>query len=282
MTINRYAAYSDYCDNYSEDWSNSGSAALFSTGSSSWNPSRMPGYPTFTLGFEQASDHTAGAQIVTQAPYLQEMLIQLTWHGMSGLDRTTLFNFLLTYDVQLTTGTFRLFNPMIGPALPVRLASDTVPRVTEMGYDRFQVTLTLRVELNYPQSEFYDDLPGSSNNLFVCGSAAFNIPPPLRSTTGNSLRMPQTLERNSSGTPIVYRKGAAIFYQHQYAMALNWTQFINLQAFFFSFTHGGQMQFIWVDSVGGMRFVHLSGNNITVKQTHYDRYECELNLLEEG
>jgi len=280
MTINRYATYGAYADGYSEDWAPSG-AALFTGDGVSFAPSRMHGYPTFTLSWEQASVVSAGGDTRAYAPYVQELLIQLPWSGMSSVDRAALIAFHASPAINGMAGVFSLFNPVIGPALPVRFASDTLPAMPEIAFGRYRVELPLRVNINYPQSLAPGVPAAITGNRFVLGGVAMPFPAPLRPTTGYSIQKPQTLEHNSAGSPIIYGKSLLTLQEHQYSMALDFDGFINLLAFFFSFAHGARNRFAWIEEAGITRTLRLSGRQIIVRQINYNRYETDLNLVEE-
>lgn len=276
--LNRNSTYSDYADGYCEDWTPSG-GALFSGSGQSFAPSRMPGYPTFTMSWEQFSSRSTGAQTFALAPYVQEMLVNLPWQGMRGADRASLVTFFGAMNGMATP--FSLANRMIGPDLPVRFASGTLPQFVELGYDRYKVETLLRVTTNYPAPPSTLAPPSISGNRFICGGAAFPFPIPLRSTTGYSIQRPQTLERNSNGAPVIYSKSRLQLLQHRYAMVLDYEGFLRLQAFFFSFTHGARNQFQWVNESGVSRTLRLAGNQIIIRQTMYNRYETEISMVEE-
>lgn len=276
--INRYSAYGDYADGYCEDWAPSG-AALFSGPGATFAPSRKPGYPTFTMSWEQSSSRSSGAETFALAPYVQELLVALPWQGLSGADRVTLATFFGAMNGMASQ--FTLSNPMIGPDLPVRFATNTLPQIREQGYDRYEVDVQLRVDTNFPAPPSTLAPITITGNRFVCGGAAFFFPIPLRATTGYSIQRPQTLERNSSGGVVIYSKSRLQLLQHQYAMVLDYDGFIRLQAFFFSFTHGPQNRFQWINESGVSRTLRLSNSQITIRQTMYNRYETEINMVEE-
>jgi len=280
MTVNRYVTYGDYADGYCEDWSPSGNVLLTAAGSS-FAPARQPGYPTYVLSWDQASRKSTGGETFACAPYVQELLINLPWAGMAGADKAALVAFFGSADVNGQAGTFTLFSPMIGPSLPVRFASDKLPPMPEIAWDRYRVDLSLRVATNYPQLVSSGAPPAITGNRFVLGSVAIPFPAPLRAGNGYGIDRQQTMERLSDGVPVIYSKSRLILQPHRYAMALDFDGFISLQSFFFTWAHGGQNKFSWINEAGASRTVRLAGNQITVLQTAYNRYETELNLLEE-
>ena len=280
--VNRFATYSDYADGYCEDWAPVGTPALFTAaGGLTFNPARLPGYPTYVMSWEQTSDKSAGADTIARAPYVQELLIQLPWPGMSGADKASLETFYEAAAVNGMAGQFSYYNPTAGPALPVRFADGALAAMPEIAYDRYRVDLSLRVDINYPQMNAPGTPAAIAGNRFVIGGVAIAFPVPLRPSTGYGTAIPQTLERNSVGSPVIYNKSRLTLKQHHLAMVLDYDGFIRLQSFFFSFTHGQRNQFTWYDQDGAARVVRLVDTRITIKQTAYNRYTTEINLVEE-
>jgi hypothetical protein len=91
----------------------------------------------------------------------------------------------------------------------------------------------------------------------------------------------QPTGRDSIGDLVVYDKSRIVRIPHQLAISHTYEDFIALQALFFSFVHGCEKKFTWIDQDGTSRTVRLAGPAINIKQLGYDRFETELNLLEE-
>jgi len=279
--VNRFVTYGDYADGYSEDWSPVGSPALFTaSGGITFAPSRLPGYPTYVMSWEQASAKSAGADSIAYDPYMQELLIQLSWAGMSGADKASLEAFHKS-GVNGMAGQFSYYNPTAGPALPVRFADAALGNMPEVGYDRYRVELTLRVDINYPQMNAPGVPAAITGNRFVIGGVAMPFPIPLRSNSGYEVTIPQTMERNSAGSPIIYNKSRLILKRHQMALVLDFDAFIRQQSFFFTFVHGQRNKFTWYDKDEVSRVVRLADSRITIRQLGYNRYTTAFNLVEE-
>lgn len=279
--IDRYSAYSDYADGYCEDWAPVGSPALFTAaGGLTFAPSRMPGYPTYVMSWEQASEKSSGADTIAFSPYVQELLILLSWAGMSGADKAHLETFFKTTVSGMAAG-FDYFNPITGPTLPVFFVEGALPAMPEIAYDRYSVDLALRVDINYPQMETSGAPAAITGSRFVLGAVAMPFPAAQRPSTGYGISKPQTLDRNSAGAAVVYNKSRLTLQLHHLAMVLDYNAFINLQSFFFTFAHGQRYKFTWYDEAGTARTVRLADAKITIKHVSYNRYTTELNLVEE-
>jgi hypothetical protein len=279
--VNLFTTYGDYADNYCEDWAPVGTPALFALGGSSFAPSRLPGYPTYVMSWEQAAEQSAGADTIAYAPYVQELLIQLAWSSMSGADKAALELFYKTVAVGMSTP-FVYTNLMVtGPSLPVRFADFALPSMPEVAYDRYSAALTLRVDINYPTMETSGTPAAITGNRFVLGAVAMSFPVAVRPASGYGIAKPQTLERNTAGAPVIYVKSHLTLQQHRLAMVLDYDGFIKLQSFFFTFAHGRRYKFTWYDQAETARVVRLGDSRITIKQLGYNRYAVELNLVEE-
>lgn len=279
--VNRFVTYGDYADDYCEDWAPIGTPALFTAaGGLTFAPARFPGYPTYIMRWEQAVEQSAGAATLGYAPYVQELLMQMSWSGMSTTDKASLEVFFKSTAVNAQAGQFSFYNPVIGPALPVRFAESVLPLMPEVAYGRYQVDLSLRVDINYPQMDTSGAPPVLTGNRFVIGAVAMSFPVPLL-PSGYSIERPQTLERNTAGSPVIYNRSRLTLQQHAVPMVLDYDGFIRLQAFFFTFAHGRHRQFVWYDQVGTARTVRLADSQITIKQLAYNRYTTEITLGEE-
>ena len=200
---------------------------------------------------------------------------------ISGTDKAALIAFYKAAAVNGMAGQFTLFHPVIGPALPVRFAGDTLAPMPEVAFDRYRVELGLRVDINYPQMNAPGTPAAITGNRFVLGGVAMSFPVPLQPMSGDGVQKPQTLERNSAGLPVIYNKSKLTLQQHRLAMVLDYDGFIRLQSFFFTFAHGQRHKFTWHDQAETSRVVRLADRQITVTQTAYNRYTTEINLVEE-
>lgn len=281
MPAYRYVTYGDYASGYCEDWTPTGSPALFTSAGATFAPSRLPGYPTYVMSWIQATAISTGADTIAYAPYVQELLIQLPWVSFSGADKASLEAFFKSVTVNGMSGEFSLSNPMSGLIPAVRFATAVLAAMPEIAYDRYQANLTLRISLNYPQLATSGPPPIISGNRFVIGGIAMPFPIPVRPSTGYGITKPQTIERNTAGSPVIYNKSQLTLQQHKLVLVLDYGGFIRLQAFFFSYTHGQRYKFTWYDQNETARSVRLVGTTITIKQTGYNRYETEINLVEE-
>jgi hypothetical protein len=277
--MNRYSIYGDYADGYCEDWAPVGNPPLFGAAGTSFAPARMPGFPTYVLSWGQATQRSAGLQSFGYAPYLQELLIRLSWSGMSAADRGALITFHAAVNGMATP--FSLFSPVAGPTMQVRFSEDTLPEMPEVAFGRHRVDLTLRVANSFPTPPSIGAPQAITGNRFVCLGAAFPFPAPLRPTSGFSLRRPQSMERTSNGAAVIYNSSRLQLLQHRYTVALDFDGFIRLQALFFSFTHGSRYPFQWIDEAGASRNLRLNDTSIIVRQIMSNRYETELPLVEE-
>ena len=289
--INLYTTYGDYADDYCEDWAPGSyedyaddyvaEVGMFEGGGQSFSPRRLPAYPTWIMSWDQSVQQTAGASTIACAPYVQELQLQLSWAGMAGADKAALEAFFKSSGIDGMTGQFAYTNPTAGPSLPVRFASGALDAMPEVAYGRYRVNLALRVDLNYPQMTTSGAPPAMTGNRFVIGAVAMQFPVPLRSSAGYEIVKPQTLERNTQGSPVIYNKSSLTLQKHQISLVLDFEAFIRLQAFFFSFVHGARNSFTWCDESETVRTVRLAGSRIIIKQTGYDRYTTEIDLEEE-
>ena len=278
---NLNVTYGDYADDYCEDWAPTGTPALFTAAGVDFAPARFPGYPTYLMNWEQAVTQSAGADTVAHAPYVQEMILQLSWAGLSAADKASLETFYKSAQVNGMAGPFSYHNPVTGPAQPVRFADPALPVMPEVAHGRYQVDLSLRIDLNYPQLVTSGAPPVLAGNRFVLGAVAMPFPVAQRPASGYGIAKPQTLERRSDGQPVIYDKSLLTLQRHKLALVLDYEAFIRLQAFFFSFAHGRRHPFVWYDDAETARTVRLAETRISVTQTGYNRYTTELPLVEE-
>lgn len=278
MRTDPFDIYGDYADYYCEPAAPSAMPHFYHP-SGSVTFSRLPVYPEYELRWEQALVTTGGADTYAYAPIAQELLIKLQWPRMPKVNKEGLEYFFKTV-AKGASERWTYSNNFIGPALPVRFASDTLAAMPEVAYQQYQVSLMLRVALNYPQMTASGAAPAIAGNRFVIGSVAWPFPVPVKGT-GHGLQKLQAAGRDSAGDQVIYDKSRILRVPHQLDIRHTYADFIGLQAFFFTFVHGCERQFTWVDQDGASKNVRLSTPSITVKQVGYDRFETTLNLLEE-
>lgn len=242
--------------------------------------SRLPGYPEYDLIFDQATERTAGNEMVSYAPVAQEMLIRISWPRMAKANKDALEVFFKSV-VNGTTKQFTYSNNATGPALPVRFAEPSLPVMPEVAYLQYQVSITLRIAVNFPQMTIAGAPPAITGNRFVIGSFALPLPLPIKGGTGHGLAKVQPFGRDSAGDPVIYDKSRIVQIPHALEIIHNQDEFAGLQAFFFSFANGSRKPFAWIDQAGISRTVRLYGTRIVTKQLGCNRFQTGLNLIEE-
>lgn len=242
--------------------------------------SRRPGYGEYELIFNQAIETAGGGTIVAYAPLIQELILRQPLR-ISGTDKSALENFFNSVSRGLAVE-FDYNNPSVGPTLPVRFADSTLPAFEEAGHDQYSLELALRVMINYPQLD-PSSYPGTaySGNRFTLGTAEILFPRPLRSGSGHENERRQSFHRDSAAGATAYERSRSYRKPHKYPCILTAAQFVDLQAFFFTFCHGQQRQFIWTDDNDTARTVRLGSERIVVKQLGVNRFSTELLLIEE-
>jgi hypothetical protein len=91
-----------------------------------------------------------------------------------------------------------------------------------------------------------------------------------------------TREDSSDGQPVVYRAGKTT----RRAWTLSWSNMSYvqsnwLQGFFITYVRGMLRPFTRYDADGTIRTVRLAAATITVKQLGFDRFSCDLPLIED-
>jgi hypothetical protein len=267
---------------YAEDYTEPETlpAAHLVCGETSVTFSRQPGYGEFELIFHGAVEKAGGGTLVAYPPIIQEMILRqpLRINGASKTDLESFFN----VTVRGIAETFTYNNANIGPALTVRFAEPTLPAFEEVGFDQYAAELALRIAVNYPQLD-PSTYPGTaySGNRFTLGTAEIRMPLPLRSGSGHETERRQSLQRDSAAGHIAYERSRTYQKKHQYPVILTAAQFVDLQAFFFTFVHGRHRQFTWTDENATARTMRLGADRIKVKQLGINRFSTDLPLLEE-
>lgn len=291
MIVNPFSIYGDYADGYCEDWqagsyedyvdaSYIAAPRHFEHATAGFSLKRLPLYPEYELLFEQAVEQPGGGSVLGFEPYAQEMVMRLKWPRMCKGDK--LFVEALHKAARGMADTFVYTNLITGPSQRVRFAEPVLPVMPEVAYEQYDVSIGLRIDLNYPMMVASGTPnPAVTGNRFVIGSVVVPLPAPLRPSTGYGITRFQPLDRDSSGGLVVYDKSRIMQLPHTLDMILNYDQFISFQAFFFTFVHGQRNKFFWYDPFGASHLVRLAGNKITVKQQAYNRYAVGLQLIEE-
>ena len=243
--------------------------------------SRLPDYPTYEMVFDQATETTAGNVTVSYAPFAQELLLRLPWPRMPKANKEALESFYKT-AVRGTAEQFTYANNGTGPELPVRFAEASVPIMPEVAFEQYEVSLALRVAINFPQLVVNGVAPAIAGNRFVFGPVALSLPIPIKGGTGRGLVKVQTFGRDSAGDPVIYDKSRIVQIPHALEILHDHDTFAAIQAFFFSYTNGARKPFAWIDQAGISRTVRLSGTRIISKQLGCNRFQTGLNLIEEG
>lgn len=273
-----FSVYDAYADGYCESlplsllphFSHEGGSVTFS---------RMPEYPDYEMVFDQAVEETAAGETVAFDPVAQELLVRLTWSRMPEVDKVNLENFFENV-VDGTAKQFTYSNNGTGPELPVCFADAELPIMPEVGYQQYQVSITLRVALNFPRLEVSGLPAASTGNRFEIGPVVLPFPIPAKGGSGYGLKKEQASGRDSSGGMVVYDGTPAPRTVHALEIMHNHDVFFALQAFFFSFTHGARKTFTWSGAPGG-GVVRLAGGRIVTRQLACDRFQTRLNLLQE-
>jgi hypothetical protein len=246
-----------------------------------WTVSRLPAYPVFDLVWYQPVSRNTGAETFAAAPYRQEILLTLSWAGMSLADKISFEAFFLGGATGMANG-FNYTNSATGSLnIPVRFASSSLPQISEVAFGRYKVQFQLRVTTNYPQYTVGEGTPYASGNRFSIGSTTCQFPVVSRQSTGYAPSIPQTYELNTDGYPVIYRKSTRTIVRHDLSLVLTLFQFAELRTFFISWVHGQQKKFTWIDWAGVSHTVRLGASKITVQQLAYNRYSTEIPLQEE-
>lgn len=278
MPSNPLDIYGSYADGYCAPLAPSAQPHFYHA-NGSVTLSRLPVYPDYTLLLEQATEKSAGNESMAYDPIAQELYISLSWSRMCKVDKEALENFWRSVTVGMSNQ-FSYNNPFLGPPLSVYFADPELPLMPEAAYQQYQVSLRLRVAINYPQLTAAGTPPALTGNRFVLGNVAMQFPTVLKGS-GHGMTKLQPTARDSSGDLVTYDKSRILVQLHQLAMILTYDQFVSLQAFVFSFAHGARNVFTWVDFAETARTVRFSGTSISVKQLGFDRFQADLTLLEE-
>ena len=242
---------------------------------------RLPNYPTYELRWEQPVVRSAGADTFAHAPYLQELLIHLSWPSASLADKNALEYFFSEVAIGMTGG-FAYWNPVTHPDnVLVRWADSTLPAVSETAWQRYKIGFSLRVQENFAQMDAPVGSPTFTPDCFIIGTVVTPSHVAQRPATGYSLTVPQTLERDSAGANVVYMKSRSAIRRHNLDLVFDAVGFAALKEFFFSYTHGQHRKFTWVDWDGVEHSVRLAEPRIVVQQTGCNRFTAGLPLIEE-
>jgi len=250
----------------------------------SFDLARMPGYPEYTIEFDQWTKESGGGSRSVGDPYAVRLYMTLSWPSICTADRDNLETFFRTV-ARAQSERWTWWNPIHGNALPVRFADANFPETPEVGYGYHRLDgLRLMVDVNYP-GQMPTGAPNYVNGMgtaLAAGSALMLFPPPSRPGSGYGVSTRHALEDSSAGEPVVYRTGKSA----RRVWNLTWNDlryihWLRLQALFCTFVRGQANPFTWYDTDGSTRTLRLAGPRITVKQLGYDRFTCTLPLLED-
>lgn len=250
----------------------------------SFDLAHLPSYPEYTIDFVQWSRESGGGAVVVGNPYAVRVYHTLSWPALCSADRDNLETFFRTI-ARAQSEPWTWWNPVHGNSLAVRFADADFPATPEVGYGYHQLSgLRLVLDTNHigqiPTGvPYYNVAMGTSLSI---GSVVIQLPAPVRPNTGYGVTTRHASEDSSAGLPVVYKVGAT----SRRAWTLSWNNlsyihWIKLQAFFCSFVVGMTTPFTWFDIDGTAHTVRLAQPQITVKQLGFDRFTCDLPLIED-
>lgn len=245
---------------------------------------RLPAYPEFTIEFNQWSKESGGGVMFVGDPYAVRVYHSLSWSSLPGADRDNLETFFRTVACG-ESQRWVWWNPVNGNALPVRFADPTFPATPEVAFGYYSMQgLRLMVDINFP-AQAASGAPNYSaamRTAFSIGSVVMCFPDPETPNTGYGVTTRYMGEDTSAGRAVAYRSGMST--RRTWTLSwknLHYIHWIRLQAFFCTFVRGMRIPFTWFDYDGTPRTVRLAQNKITVTQTNYDLFACDLSLQEE-
>jgi len=250
----------------------------------SFDLARLPSYPGFTIEFNQWSKESGGGTLFAGDPCAVRLYQTLSWPSISSADRDNWETFFRTI-ARAQSEPWEWYSPEQGCIWPVRFADADFPETPEISLGRYQLDgLRLMIDLNYsgliPSGvPVYDAAMGTA---FAIGDVVMPFPSPGKSGTGYGIATRHALEDSSDGAAVVYRagkttrKGWTISWRNLGFIHCNW-----LHAFFITYCRGMLRPFTWYDTDGTPRTVRLAETRITIKQTGWDRFSCDLPLIED-
>lgn len=250
----------------------------------SFNLVRMPSYPEFTIEFNQWNRESGGGALFVGEPYAVRCYQTLSWPGICTADRDNWETFFYSI-ARAQSEQWSWYSPEQGIVWPVRFADADFPETPEVAYGYHRLNgLRLMIDLNYSGlvpsgSAAYDPDMGMA---FSIGDVLMQFPAPQRPNTGYGVSTRHALEDSSGGLPVVYRVGKTarkkwtISWRNLGYLQCNW-----LHGFFITYCSGMQRPFTWYDIDGTPRTVRLAETKITLKQSGWDRFSCDLPLIED-
>ena len=249
----------------------------------SFDLTRLPSYPEFSIEFNQwCRESGGGAQFVGE-PYAVRLYQSLSWPSISSADLDNLETFFR--DVaRAQSESWEWYSPEQGIVWPVRFADAGFPTTAEISAGRHSLSgLRLMIDLNYSGLvplgvPVYTSDMGTA---FAVGAVVMQFPTPQRPNTGHGLATRHALEDSSAGAPVVYRTGKTS--RNNWTLSWSNLDFYHcnwLHGFFITYCRGQLRPFTWYDTDGTPRAVRLAVNKIVIKQTGWNRFSCDLPLIE--
>lgn len=269
---------------YIADWAPADGLKHVNHASMSFDLRRMPVYPEFSIEFNQWSRESGGGVVFAGSPYAVRLFHTLSWPSICKADRDNLELFFRTI-AKAQANPWTWWNPIHGNSLPVRFADADFPETPQTGYGYYDLSgLRLMVDINFPGGQIPAGSPAYSTALgtvLAIGSAMQQMPPP-GSATASKLITRYSGEDTSAGTQAIWQVGQTVRRQWMLSWAnLKYIHFIGLVSFFCSFVRGMGSTFTWYESDGTAHIVRLAEPKITITQVGYDRFECDLPLIED-
>ncbi len=250
----------------------------------SFDLGRMPLYPEFTIEFNQWQRESGGGAQFVGEPYAVRLYQTLSWPSISTIDRDNLETFFRTI-ARAQSEPWEYYNPEQGIVWPVRFADADFPVTPEIAYGRYSLNgLRLMIDINYSGlvASGVAAYTADMGTAFAIGDVVMRFPAPCRPGTGYGLITLHALEDSSAGAPVVYRAGKTT--RNKWALSWSNLDFYHcnwLHGFFITYCRGQLRPFIWFDTDGTPRIMRLAENKITIKQTGWNRFSCDLPLTED-
>lgn len=250
----------------------------------SFGLARLPVYPEYSVEFIQWSRESGSGVLYAGDPYAVRLFLTLSWPSIRAVDRDNLETFFCTI-ARAQSESWVWYSPEQGQLLPVRFADAVFPNTPEVGFGYHRLSgLRLMVDVNYSGlvptgAPVYSAAMGTALSI---GDVVMRFPAPQRPNTGYGVATRHTREDSSAGLPVVYRLGATT----RRNWTLSWTNLDYyhcnwLLAFFMTYVRGLRRSFTWFDTDGTARAVRLAESKITIRQLGYNRFSCDLPLLED-
>lgn len=250
----------------------------------SFDLARLPSYPEFSIEFNQWSRESGGGAQFVGEPYAVRLYQSLSWPSISSADLDNLETFFR--DVaRAQSESWEWYSPEQGIVWPVRFADADFPETAEISPGRHQLSgLRLMIDINYSGlvPSGVPTYTAAMGTAFAVGDVVMQFPAPQRPNTGHGLTTRHALEDSSAGAPVVYRAGKTT--RNNWMLSWSNLDFYHcnwLHSFFITYCRGMLRPFTWYDTDGTPRTVRLAENKITIEQTGWSRYSCDLPLIED-